>query len=75
MSNIIPIPGRRNTDDETQHRNGSVSIAETSYMLERMIARQEADFKKFGGVRERLHAARTAARAEDFDKGLGLARA
>ena len=43
---------------------------QTSYMLGRMIERQEADFKKFGGVRERMHAARTAARGEEFEKGL-----
>ena len=39
-------------------------------MLGKMIERQEADFKKFGGIRERMHAARTAARGEEFDKGL-----
>lgn len=44
--------------------------SQTSYMLIRMIERQEADFKKFGGVRERMHAARTAARGEEFEKGL-----
>ncbi len=44
--------------------------SQTSYLLHRMIERQEADFKKFGGVRERMHAARTAARGEDFEKGL-----
>lgn len=43
---------------------------QTSYMLGRMIERQEADFKKLGGVRERMHAARTAARGEEFEKGL-----
>lgn len=43
---------------------------QTSYMLGHMIERQEADFKKFGGVRERMHAARTAARAEDFSRGI-----
>jgi four helix bundle suffix protein len=43
---------------------------QTSYMLGRMIERQEADFKKFGGVRERMHAARTAARSDDFNRGL-----
>ena len=43
---------------------------QTSYLLDQMIKRQEADFKKFGGVRERMHAARTAARGEEFDKGL-----
>ena len=43
---------------------------QTSYLLGRMIERQEADFRKFGGVRERMHAARTATRAEEFDKSL-----
>ena len=43
---------------------------QTRYMLDKMLARQEEDFKKFGGVRERMHAARTAARAEEWDKGL-----
>lgn len=43
---------------------------QTSYMLARMIERQEADFKKFGGVRERMHAARAATRADDFNRGL-----
>ena len=47
-----------------------VVIQQTKYLLDRMIARQEEDFKAFGGVRERMHAARTAARAEDWDKGL-----
>lgn len=47
-----------------------VIIQQTKYLLDKMIARQEEDFKKFGGVRERMHAARTAARAEEWDKGL-----
>ena len=37
---------------------------QTRYMLDKMIAAQEEDFKKHGGVRERMHAARTAARGE-----------
>jgi len=43
---------------------------QASYLLGRMIARQEEDFKKLGGIRERMHAARTAARGEEFEKGL-----
>ena len=43
---------------------------QTRYMLDKMIAAQEEDFKKHGGVRERMHAARTAARAEEWDKGI-----
>jgi len=45
-----------------------VLIQQTKYLLDKMIAAQEADFKKHGGVRERMHAARTAARGEDWDK-------
>ena len=41
-----------------------------SFMLGKLIERQEADFKRFGGIRERMHAARTAARGEEFEKGL-----
>ena len=43
---------------------------QVSYLLARMIERQEADFKQLGGVRERMHAARTATRGEEFEKGL-----
>ena len=43
---------------------------QTRYLLDKMIERQEEDFKKFGGVRERMHEARAAVRAEEWDKGL-----
>ena len=43
---------------------------QTRYLLDKMIAAQEEDFKKHGGVRERMHAARTAARAENWDKSI-----
>ena len=43
---------------------------QTRYLLDKMIAAQEEDFKKHGGVRERMHAARTAARGEDWDKSI-----
>ena len=39
-------------------------------MLDKMIAAQEEDFKRHGGVRERMHAARTAARGEEWDKSV-----
>ena len=45
-----------------------VLIQQTKFLLDRMIVRQEEDFKKLGGVRERMHAARTATRAEIWDK-------
>ena len=45
-------------------------IRQTQSLLDGMIKRQETEFKKFGGVRERMHAARTAARGEDWDKGV-----
>lgn len=40
------------------------------YLLDRMIARQEKDFKAHGSVRERMHDARTAVRAEGWDKSV-----
>jgi len=43
---------------------------QTRYLLDKMIAAQEEDFKKHGGVRERMHAARTATRGEDWDKSV-----
>lgn len=43
---------------------------QTRFMLDRMIATQEENFKKHGGVRERMHAARTAVRAEGWDKSV-----
>lgn len=45
-----------------------VIIYQTRYLLDRMIAFLEEDFKKHGGIRERMHSARTAARGEDCDK-------
>ena len=47
-----------------------VLIQQTRYLLDRMLKWQEDDFKKHGGVRERMHAARTEARAETWDKGV-----
>ena len=47
-----------------------VIILQTKYLLDQMLKRQEADFKQYGGVRERMHAARTATRGEAWDKGL-----
>ena len=47
-----------------------VVIQQTKYLLDRMISAQEADFKRHGGVRERMHDARTAARGEDWDKAI-----
>ncbi|MBQ9726224.1 MAG: four helix bundle suffix domain-containing protein [Kiritimatiellae bacterium] len=43
---------------------------QTRTLLDGMIKRQEEDFRKFGGVRERMHAARTEARGEVWDKTL-----
>lgn len=43
---------------------------QTRYLLDKMIAAQEEDFKQRGGVRERMHAARSAIRGEDWDKSV-----
>ena len=37
---------------------------QTRYLLDKMLAVQEEDFKKYGGIRERMHAARTEARGQ-----------
>lgn len=47
-----------------------VIISQTKYLLDQMLKRLEEDFKQYGGVRERMHAARTTARGEAWDKEL-----
>lgn len=47
-----------------------VLIMQTRYLLDRMLKWQESDFKEHGGVRERMYAARTEARAEAWEKGV-----
>ena len=43
-------------------------IRQCTYLLARQIARLEEDFKRHGGIRERMYAARNEARAEDWGK-------
>ena len=43
-------------------------IRQCTYLLARQIAQLEEDFKKHGGIRERMYAARSEARAEDWGK-------
>ena len=47
-----------------------VIIQQSRYMLDKMLKWQEEDFKSHGGVRERMHAARTEARGESWDKDI-----
>lgn len=47
-----------------------VIIQQSRYMLDKMLKWQEEDFKSHGGVRERMHAARTEARGESWDKAV-----
>ena len=47
-----------------------VLVQQTRYLLDRMLKWQEEDFKKHGGVRERMREARTEARAEACDKSV-----
>jgi len=47
-----------------------VIIQQTKYLLDKMIAAQEEDFKKHGGVREWMHMARTAARGTEWEKAI-----
>ena len=51
--------------------NVMVVLCHQAYaMLSGMIRRQEEDFKRFGGIRERMHAVRSEARAEGWEKAL-----
>ena len=45
-------------------------IHQTRSLLDALIKHLEADFTQHGGIRERMHAARTAARGEDWDKSV-----
>ena len=45
-------------------------IHQARSLLDSLIKYLEADFVKHGGIRERMHAARTAARGEDWDKSV-----
>lgn len=43
-------------------------IRQCAYLLAKQIAQLEEDFKKHGGIRERMYAARSEARGEDWGK-------
>ena len=45
-------------------------ICQTRSLLDALIKHLETDFTRHGGIRERMHAARTAARGEDWDKSI-----
>ncbi len=45
-------------------------IHQTRSLLDSLIKHLEDDFTRHGGIRERMHAARTAARSEDWDKSI-----
>ena len=46
-------------------------IRQCSYLLARQIQQLEEDFKNHGGIRERMHAARTATRGASWEAALG----
>lgn len=47
-----------------------VLIRQSRYLLDRMLQWQEEDFKAHGGVRERMHAARTEARGKEWNQAV-----
>lgn len=47
-----------------------VVIQQTKYLLEKMIAKQEEEFTKCGGIRERMYQARTAYRVKDWETSI-----
>lgn len=75
---FLPARGDRTVDQMTQAaRSCKQNIAEgsassgTSKETElKLIKHFETDFTQHGGIRERMHAARTAVRSEDWDKSV-----
>ena len=55
---------------ETVANMAIVLIKQEDYLLARQLAALEKAFKERGGIRERMHTARTEVRAEDWDKAL-----
>ncbi len=55
---------------ETVANMAIVLIKQEDYLLARQLAALETAFKEKGGIRERMHTARTEARAEEWDKAL-----
>lgn len=47
-----------------------VIIFQTRYLLQQLLSAQEEDFRKHGGVRERMHAARTEVRGEAWNQAV-----
>jgi four helix bundle suffix protein len=45
-------------------------IRQTQSLLNGMLERQESEFRQFGGIRERMHVARSAVRGQDWDKSI-----
>ncbi|MBQ7721791.1 MAG: four helix bundle suffix domain-containing protein [Kiritimatiellae bacterium] len=55
---------------ETVANMAIVLIKQEDYLLARQLAALEKAFKEKGGIRERMHTARTEARADGWDKAL-----
>ena len=45
-------------------------VHQTMFLLDKLIKHLEEDFKSHGGIRERMHDARTAARGADWEKAV-----
>ena len=60
----------REKPDETVANLQVSLIRQCTYLLSRQIAQLENDFKNHGGIRERMHAARTATRATNWEAAL-----
>lgn len=60
----------REKPDETVANLQVSLIRQCTYLLSRQIAQLEDDFKNHGGIRERMHAARTATRGANWEASL-----
>ena len=56
--------------DYLKAHGAAILIQQSRYLLDKMLKWQEEDFKAHGGVRERMHAARTEARGESWNKAV-----
>jgi len=67
----INQPGAKQTSEERAANLGAVLSAQAHYLVEKLMARQAADFEQGGGFSERLYKARTAQRrtGENGQKG------
>ena len=64
----VPTPHIEKKSDEVAANLMVSLIRQCTYLLAKQIAQLEEDFKRHGGIKERMYAARSESRAEDWGK-------